>query len=204
MVGGRTAPTPHHRDPLQTQGGISYVETAYAKNVGLPVASVVNAAGVAVQPTSYNVAEALTAAILYSDLTQNLGGVYTNPNPATYPISAYSYFVAQCVPAQAAAQNFQCDSGGNVTMGTAQGAELSQFIAYVACLGQSQHGRARLFAHTAQPGRRRLPGRRATPGGHDAAGADAPELPEPLHHRCAAAGPAVRPCSRRPTPGAPT
>jgi phosphate transport system substrate-binding protein len=124
--------------PVHTQGGIAYVETAYAKNVGLPVASVVNAAGNAEQPTSYNVAVALTAAVLYSDLTQNLAGVYTNPQPNTYPISAYSYFVAQCVPAQAAAQNFACDSAGNVTMGTSQGAELSQFIAYVACLGQSK------------------------------------------------------------------
>ena len=37
--------------PVHTQGGIAYVETAYAKNVGLPVASVVNPAGVAVQPS---------------------------------------------------------------------------------------------------------------------------------------------------------
>jgi phosphate transport system substrate-binding protein len=124
--------------PVHQQGGITFVETAYAKNVGLPVASVVNQAGVPTQPSSYNVAVALTGAILYSDLTQNLGGVYTNPNPSTYPISAYSYFIAQCVPAAAAAQNFACDSQGNVTMGTAQGAELSQFIAYVACLGQSK------------------------------------------------------------------
>jgi phosphate transport system substrate-binding protein len=124
--------------PAQTQGGISYVETAYAKNVGLPVVSVINAAGNPEQPTSLNVAVALTAAVLYSDLTQNLGGVYTNPQPNTYPISAYSYFVAQCVPAQAAAQTFSCDSGGSVTMGTSQGAELAQFITYVACLGQSK------------------------------------------------------------------
>ena len=124
--------------PVHTEGGITYVETAYAKNVGLPVASVVNAAGVPVQPASYNVAVALTGAILYSDLTQNLGGVYTNPNPDAYPISAYSYFAAQCVPAQAAAQNFSCDSTGNVTMGTAQGAEMAQFITFVACLGQSK------------------------------------------------------------------
>ncbi len=124
--------------PVHTPGGITYVETAYAKNVGFPVASVVNAAGIAQQPSSYNVAVALTGAILYSDLTQNLAGVYTNTNPDTYPISAYSYFIAQCVPSQAAAQSFSCDSGGNVTMGTAQGAELSQFIAFVACLGQSK------------------------------------------------------------------
>jgi phosphate transport system substrate-binding protein len=124
--------------PAHTAGGISYVETAYAKNVGLPVVSLVNQSGYAVQPTSFNVATALTTAILYSDLTENLGNVYTNPNPDTYPISAYSYFVAQCVPAQAAAQNFTCDSGGNVTMGTAQGAELAQFITFVACEGQSR------------------------------------------------------------------
>jgi phosphate transport system substrate-binding protein len=124
--------------PVQQAGGIAYVETAYAINVGLPQASVVNQSGNPVQPTSYNVAVALTAAILYSDLTQNLGGVYTNPDADAYPISAYSYFVAQCVPSQAAAQSFSCDSGGNVTMGTAQGAELSAFIAWVACTGQTQ------------------------------------------------------------------
>jgi phosphate transport system substrate-binding protein len=124
--------------PVHTQGGIAYVETAYAKNVGLPVASVVNQAGQAVQPNAYNVAVALTDAILYADLTQNLGGVYTNPNPNAYPISAYSYLIAQCVPSQAAQQSFACDSSGNVTMGTAQGAELSAFIAFVACGGQAR------------------------------------------------------------------
>lgn len=124
--------------PLHQPGGISYVETAYAKNVGLPVASVVNAAGNAVQPTSYNVATALTKAILYSDLTQNLGYVYTNPDPDAYPISAYSYFVAQCEPAVAATQSFSCDSSGSVTMSTQKGAELAQFITFVACLGQSR------------------------------------------------------------------
>ena len=124
--------------PAQNVGGISYVEFAYAKNVGLPVASIVNAAGNAVQPNSYNVSVALTAAVLYSDLTQNLGGVYTSTDPNAYPLSAYSYFVGQCVPSQAAAQNFACDSGGSVTMGPTQGAELADFIHYVACLGQSQ------------------------------------------------------------------
>lgn len=124
--------------PLHTPGGISYVETAYAINVGLPVASVVNASGKAVQPTSYNVATALTKAILYSDLTQNLGDVYTNPDEYAYPISAYSYFVAQCVPSQAATQNFSCDSSGSVTMPASEGTELAKFIEYVTCLGQSR------------------------------------------------------------------
>jgi phosphate transport system substrate-binding protein len=122
--------------PVHTQGGIAYVETAYALNEGLPVASVINTAGQPVQPSSYNVAVALTGAILYSDLTQNLAGVYTNTNPDAYPISAYSYLLAQCVPAQATAQSFSCDSGGNVTMSTADGQELAQFLVFVACQGQ--------------------------------------------------------------------
>lgn len=127
---------PASQDPLHQEGGISYVEYAYAKSVGLPVASVVNSAGYAVQPTAYNVATALTTAILYSDLTQNLSNVYTNPDPDAYPISAYSYFLAQCVPSQAAAQNFACDGSGTVTMSAAQGAEMAKFIEFVACQGQ--------------------------------------------------------------------
>ena len=126
------------QEPVHNPGGIAFVETAYAKNVNMPVASIVNAAGNAVQPSSYNVAVALTGAILYQDLTQNLAGVYTNTNPYAYPLSAYSYFIAQCVTAAAAAQNFACDSSGNVTMGTAQGAEMAQFITFVACLGQAK------------------------------------------------------------------
>jgi phosphate transport system substrate-binding protein len=124
--------------PVTTRGGIAYVETAYAKNVGLPVASVVNAAGYAIQPTADNTAEALQAATLGPRLIENLSGVFTDPAADVYPLSAYSYFVAQCVPKQAKAQNFSCDGGGKVTMGNAQGAELGQFITYVACLGQSE------------------------------------------------------------------
>jgi len=124
--------------PLHTDGGISYVETAYAKDVGLPVVSVVNASGNAVQPTAQSTTAALQRATLYSDLTEDLTGVFNNTSADAYPISGVSYFVAQCVPAQAAAQNFACDSAGPVTMGTSQGAELAQFITYVACGGQSQ------------------------------------------------------------------
>ena len=126
--------------PVQSPGGISYDETAYAKNAGLPVASVVNAAGNAVQPTSQNTVEALQGATLNADLTENLGGVFDDTASDAYPLSAYSYLVTQCVPTQAAAQNVSCDgnSNGNVTMGASQGSELSQFITYIACLGQSR------------------------------------------------------------------
>lgn len=123
--------------PEQHQGAISYVEYAYAIEANLPVASVVNADGYAVQPSYYNVAVALTQAILYSDLTQNLNGVFTNTNPDAYPVSAYSYLVAQCVQAQASAQNFTCDGSGTPTMSITDGAELAQFVAYIACQGQA-------------------------------------------------------------------
>ena len=73
-----------------------------------------------------------------------------------------------CRP-QAAAQNFACDSSGNVTMGTAQGAEMAQFITFVACLGQSEDGAAGLFADSAEPGGGRLPGGGATAGRDDPA-----------------------------------
>jgi phosphate transport system substrate-binding protein len=122
--------------PVHQAGGIAFVETAYAKNVGLPVASVVNEAGDAVQPTAENSVQALEGATLNSDLTQNLSGVFDESAPDAYPLSAYSYLVTQCVQKQAKAQNVSCDGTGKATMSTAQGAELSQFIAFVACLGQ--------------------------------------------------------------------
>jgi phosphate transport system substrate-binding protein len=125
------------RGPVQNQGGIAYVETAYAKDVGLPVASVVNAAGAAVQPTAQSTAEALQGVIFNSHLMENLGGVFVNATADAYPLSEYSYFVAQCVPKQAAKQDFSCDGSGNVTMSSTQGAELARFITYTPCLGQA-------------------------------------------------------------------
>ena len=40
-----------------------------------------------------------SGATLRPDLSQELSGVYTSPNPLAYPISAYSYIVTQCAPA---------------------------------------------------------------------------------------------------------
>ena len=174
--------------PVHQPGGISFVETAYAKNVGLPVASVVNAAGNAVQPSSYNVAVALTGAILYQDLTQNLAGVYTNTNPDAYPLSAYSYFIAQCVPSQAAAQNFACDSSGNVTMGAAQGAELAQFITFVACLGQKTMATLGYSPIPPNLVEDDFQAAGRLPGGTTPARTQSAELPEPVHHRSTPTG----------------
>ena len=123
-----------------SDGAITYVETAYAKEHDMPVASVVNASNNAVQPTSENDAVALEKAVLNPDLTQNLANVYTNPLPAAYPISAYSYFVTPCSPSLAAVQNTTC-AGNNSTTSTfpsQKGQALGQFIQFVGCAGQSQ------------------------------------------------------------------
>jgi len=119
-------------------GSITYVETAYAINHHFPVASLVNAHGGAVQPSSLNVATALEAAVLHPDLTQDLTGVYTNPLANAYPLSAYSYLVAACSPALAAGQHTSCAGGPNTPspFSTSKGQALGQFVSYLACAGQ--------------------------------------------------------------------
>lgn len=124
--------------PVHREGGISYVETASADTVGFPVASVVNAAGDAAQPSAEDSADALQGVQFHKDLTENLTGVFDDTASDAYPLSAYSYFVTQCVPKQAAAQNFSCDGRGKVTMSDNKGAALGQFFTYVACLGQAR------------------------------------------------------------------
>jgi len=123
-----------------SNGAITYVETAYAKEHNEPVASLVNASGAAVQPTSVNDATALEDAILHADLTQDLSGVYTNPLPNAYPISAYSYLVTPCDPALAAAQSppTSCTGSGANVFPTAKGQALGQFVAFLACAGQQK------------------------------------------------------------------
>jgi phosphate transport system substrate-binding protein len=77
---------------------IGYDEFGYAKVYGTQVARVSNAAGIWQLPYAKNISAALERATLRPDLTQELSGVYSNPNPDTYPISAYSYLVTQCAP----------------------------------------------------------------------------------------------------------
>ncbi len=105
-------------------GAITYVEYGYAKQRGFPVASVLNQAGYFTQPTAGNVAVALTKATLNADLTQNLLGVYNNPDPRTYPVSSYSYLI---VPTKVVAP-----------FTAAKGKTLSEFILYLACAGQQE------------------------------------------------------------------
>jgi phosphate transport system substrate-binding protein len=122
-------------------GAITYVETAYAKQHNFPVASLMNASGNAVQPTSVNVAIALEKAVLNADLTQNLTAVYTNPLSDAYPLSAYSYLVTPCSPslAQSLAQGASSCAANNSApspFSSQKGQELGQFVNFLACAGQ--------------------------------------------------------------------
>ena len=126
---------------LSSEGAITYVETAFAKEHNFPVASLVNASGAAVQPTSVNVATAMEAAQLHADLTQDLSGVYVNPLPNAYPLSAYSYLVTPCSPSLATAQHTSCAADPNNSaspFSAAKGQALGQFASYLACAGQEK------------------------------------------------------------------
>ena len=117
------------------------METAYAKQHSFPVASMINASGDAVQPTSVNVATALEDAVLNADLTQNLTAVYTNLLPDAYPLSAYSYLVTPCSPSLAQSLNqgsSSCAANNSAPspFSTQKGQELGQFVNFLACAGQ--------------------------------------------------------------------
>jgi phosphate ABC transporter phosphate-binding protein len=102
-------------------GAIGYVEAGYAFGRGFPVASLHNASGNFTQPTSNNVAVALTHATLNADLTQNLTAVYRAPDPTAYPMSSYSYMVTPTA-------NFD----------PAKGFVLGTWLIYIACAGQRE------------------------------------------------------------------
>lgn len=108
-------------------GSIGYVEYAYAKRLGFPVASLLNKGGYYAQPSAGNVAVALTQARINPNLTQNLEDVYTNPDPRTYPMSSYSYMV---IPTDTT-HPFNADKGRT----------LSTFINYFLCAGQQKADR---------------------------------------------------------------
>jgi phosphate transport system substrate-binding protein len=114
----------------QYVGSITYVEYSYALNSHFPVAKILNAAGYYTEPTAGNVAVALLQAQINQDqsstdyLTQILNGVYTNPDPRTYPLSSYSYML---VPT-ALEYGFTNDKG----------LTLAAFADYFLCEGQQQ------------------------------------------------------------------
>ena len=105
-------------------GAIGYAEYAYWVERNAPVASVKNQSGNYVQPTAVNDAVALTKALINPDHTQNLYGVYVNPDPRTYPISSYSYMIVPTNDVR--------------PMDVGKGATLSRFILYFLCQGQQE------------------------------------------------------------------
>jgi ABC-type phosphate transport system substrate-binding protein len=111
-------------------GAVGYVNYSYALNAGFPVAKVLNAAGYYTEPTPQNVAVSLLKAQINTDasspdyLTQQLDGVYTDPDPRTYPLSSYSYMI---VPTTIQGQ-----------FTAAKGHTLAAFDYYAMCQGQQQ------------------------------------------------------------------
>lgn len=109
-------------------GTIGYVEYAYPKNAGYPVVKVRNKAGYYVEPTTFNVAVALTRAkIDPATLTQVLDAVYRNPDPRSYPLSSYSYMI---IPT----------SADDPRMTTAKRQTLADFLYHSLCAGQGDAG----------------------------------------------------------------
>ena len=88
--------------PRATPSGPSATSTTPTpSNDHFPVAQMLNAAGYYTEPTAQNVAVSLLAAQVDTTdvnnpatyLTENLTGVYTDPDPRTYPLSSYSYLI---------------------------------------------------------------------------------------------------------------
>ena len=115
----------------QANGAIGYTEYAYAIQTGFPVAKVLNADGYYTLPTPGNIAVSLLQAQINMNqssplyLTQDLSNVYTDSDPRTYELSAYSYFI---LPTDS--------DNGQFT--TAKGNTLGDFGTYLLCQGQTE------------------------------------------------------------------
>ncbi|MGI5239213.1 substrate-binding domain-containing protein [Dactylosporangium sp. CA-139066] len=112
-------------------GAIGFVEYSSAIQFGFPVAKMLNAAGYYTEPTAGHVAVSLLQAKINMDrsnpatyLTQDLSGVYTNPDPRTYELSSYSYMILPTTT--------------EFGFTTAKGLALGDFGKYALCQGQTQ------------------------------------------------------------------
>jgi phosphate transport system substrate-binding protein len=114
-------------------GAIGYDEYSYALGKGYPVAKIENKAGYFTLPTQYNVAVALTKAVINYNkqsadyLLENLDHVYVDPDKRTYPLSSYSY---EILPT----------ASKDKTMTTAKRQTLADFDYYSICAGQKEMG----------------------------------------------------------------
>ncbi len=128
--------------PSFGEGSIGYDEYAYALNNNIPVVKVLNKAGYYSLPTPSNVAIGLTKAVIDKNpasptfLMQDLDGVYTNPDPRTYPLSSYSYLIVPRAHREINGNN----AGPPPRFDTSKGATLSTWLNYVLCGAQQKAG----------------------------------------------------------------
>lgn len=114
-------------------GTIAMEEYSYPLMANFPVAKVLNKAGYFTLPTQYNVAVALTKAVINNDpndpnyLTQKLDAVYVNPDKRTYPLSSYVYAI---IPTAA----------NDSRMTTPKRQTIVDFLKYSICEGQAEIG----------------------------------------------------------------
>ncbi|MCW2786814.1 MAG: phosphate transporter substrate-binding protein PhoT family [Marmoricola sp.] len=114
-------------------GSIGMEEYSYPLLSNFPAAKLLNKAGYYTLPTQYNVAVALTKAVINNDptspnyLTQNLDNVYTNPDKRTYALSSYVYAI---IPTDA----------NDSRMTTTKRQTVADFLYYSICQGQSEIG----------------------------------------------------------------
>jgi len=114
-------------------GSIGTEEYSYPLLSNYPSAKLLNSAGYYTLPTQYNVAVALTKAVINNDpsspnyLTQNLDNVYTNPDRRTYPLSSYVYAI---IPT----------ASDDSRMTTAKRQTIADFLYYSICQGQQEIG----------------------------------------------------------------
>jgi ABC-type phosphate transport system substrate-binding protein len=114
-------------------GAIGYVEYPYTTNTGYPVVALRNPAGKYVRPANANVTAALKAAEINENpaspnyLQEDLYPVYRSKNPASYPLSDYSYLIAP-----------RTGTKLPPAFNTAEGRSLSVFAEYALCQGQSE------------------------------------------------------------------
>ncbi|MEU3624426.1 phosphate ABC transporter substrate-binding protein [Amycolatopsis coloradensis] len=166
---------------------IAYDEFAYAQLYKVPAAWVRNGAGQYTQPYAENIAAALKHAELRPDLSQKLDKVYSNTDPKSYPISAYSYVMMPCTSGRDTCRGGYGDQGKTDT--------ITAFLEHVACDGQVNMARigysplppnlsqeimnsnARL---TGKPAKQLNPGNCGNPTFHGSLGAGAASPPDPL------------------------
>jgi ABC-type phosphate transport system substrate-binding protein len=114
----------------RANGAIGFIAYSSTLPFRYPVAKVLNAAGYYTPPTAGNVGVSLLAARVNNDpasplyLTADLSGVYTDPDPRAYELSAYSYLIAP--------------TASQAGFTTGKGSSLGAFATFALCRGQRE------------------------------------------------------------------